>query len=45
MENLIYSGIDEEYRKIGALHVLSALTLVSSPARIAMPWLYESIVF
>ena len=45
MENLIYSGIDVEYRKIGTLHVLSALTLVSSPARIAMPWLYESIVF
>jgi hypothetical protein len=45
MENLIYSGVDEEYRKIGTLHVLSALTLVSSPARNAMPWLYESIVF
>jgi len=45
IENLIYSGIDEEYRKIGTLHVLSALTLVSGPARMAMPWLYESIVF
>jgi len=45
MENLIYTGIDEEYRKIGALHVLSGLTIVSGAARIAMPWLYESIVY
>lgn len=43
MENLIYSGVDEEYRKLGALHVLTALTVVSQPARMAMPWLYESI--
>jgi hypothetical protein len=45
IENLIYSGIDDEHRKIGALHVLSALTLVSSGARLAMPWLYESVAF
>jgi hypothetical protein len=45
MENLIYSGIDEEYRKIGTLHVLSALTIVSRSARTAMPWLFESIVY
>jgi len=43
MENLIYSGVDEEYRKLGALHVLSALTIVSPQARMAMPWLYESL--
>ena len=45
MENLIYTGIDNEYRKLGVLHVLSALTLVSIPAKNAMPWLYESLVF
>jgi hypothetical protein len=45
MENLIYSGFDDEYRKIFAFHLLSALTLVSFPARTAMPWLYESIVY
>jgi hypothetical protein len=45
MENLIYTGMDDEYRKLGALHVLSALTLVSIPAKDAMPWLYESLVF
>jgi hypothetical protein len=43
MEYLVYGGIDDEYRKIGTLHVLSALTVVSTPARMAMPWLYESI--
>lgn len=43
MEYLVYCGIDDEYRKIGALHMLSALTVVSTPARMSMPWLYESI--
>ena len=43
MEYLVYCGFDDEYRKIGALHVLSALTVVSAPARMSMPWLYESI--
>jgi hypothetical protein len=44
-ENMIYTGIDDEYRKLGVLHALSALTLVSIPARNAMPWLYESIAY
>jgi len=43
MENIIYSGIDLEYRKLGTIHVLRALTLVSIPARTSLPWLYESI--
>jgi hypothetical protein len=45
MENMIYSGIDDEYRKIGCFHALSALTVVSPGARDAMPWLYESVVY
>jgi hypothetical protein len=45
MENLIYSGFDDEYRKISAFHLLSALTVVSAQARNAMPWLYESIAY
>jgi hypothetical protein len=45
MENLIYSGFDDEYRKISAFHLLSALTVVSAPARLSMPWLYESIAY
>jgi hypothetical protein len=42
-ENMVYCGIDDEYRKIGTLHALSALTIVSENARNSMPWLYESI--
>lgn len=42
-ENLVYSGIDIEHRKIGTMHALSALTIVSVDARNAMPWLYESV--
>jgi hypothetical protein len=45
MENIIYTGNDIEYRKIGTLHVLTALTLVSIPARTSLPWLYESIEY
>ena len=45
IENILYSCIDDEYRKIAALHILSALTMVSSPARNAMYWLYESVAF
>ena len=43
IENMTYSGVTEDYRKIGILHALSALTSVSSGARMALPWLYESI--
>ena len=43
-ENLVYCGIDIEHRKIGTMHALSALTVVSHPARNSMPWLYESII-
>lgn len=45
MEDFIYCGIDDEYRKIGALHVLSILTIVSIPARNNMFWLYESVIY
>jgi hypothetical protein len=44
-ENLVYTGIDLEHRKIGTMHALSALTIVSQNARNTMPWLYESLVF
>jgi len=43
MENMIYGSVDIECRKLGALQLLGILTLVSLPARNAMPWLYESI--
>jgi len=43
-ENLVYCGVDNDHKKIGTLHALSALTLVSRDARQAMPWLYESVI-
>jgi hypothetical protein len=45
IENLIYGGIDIEYRKLGALHILTALTVASIHARNSMYWLYESLAF
>lgn len=44
MEDIIYTGIDREFRILGTFHVLSALTIVSLPARQSMPWLYESVM-
>ena len=44
MENMTYSGINIDSRKIGVLHILTALTMVSINARQTMPWLYESII-
>jgi hypothetical protein len=42
-ESMVYCGIDDEYRKIGTLHALTALTIVSNGARNSLPWLYESL--
>lgn len=43
MENIVFSGGDIEYRKIGIMHILTALTMVSIQARESLPWLYESV--
>jgi len=45
MEDMIYTGIDVEYKTIGTFHVLTALTVVNNEARVNMPWLYESLVW
>ena len=45
MEYMVHTGVDIEYRRLGTLHVLSALTLVSLHARAAMHWLYESVAY
>jgi hypothetical protein len=45
IENIVYGTNDIENKKIGILHALTALTLVSEPARLSIPWLYESIRF
>jgi len=42
-ENLIFMGTDDEHRRLGTFHSLTALTIVSPGARDAMPWLYESV--
>jgi len=43
IEYMVYCGIDDEYKKIGTLHVLTGLTGVSLGARTSLPWLYESL--
>jgi hypothetical protein len=43
MEDMVYMGIDNDSRILGTFQVLTALTFVSTRARIAMPWLYESL--
>ena len=44
IEDMVYTGVDVEYKTLGALHVLSVLTIVNYSAREAMPWLYESLI-
>ena len=42
MENLTYTAMDIEDRKLGVIYALIALTHVSLPARESLIWLYES---
>ena len=44
IKKFIYSSNSIEQRKLGAVYVLSALTLVNVNAAVAMPWLYESVM-
>ncbi len=41
IENIIMTSLDVEYRKIGCLHVLTALTVVSPDSRIQYNYLFE----
>ena len=43
LELIVYSGIDRDSKTLGAMYVLSALTLVSDQASTALPWLYNSV--
>lgn len=45
MEKLINSSADETNQNLGALYILSALTLVSESARNSLPWLYSSVQY
>jgi hypothetical protein len=42
---MVFLGINEDSRKLGTFHALSALTIVSAGARQAMPWLYDSVAY
>lgn len=43
-ENLVYYGITDDDKNLGAYYILSALTLQSSEAANALPWLYQSVM-
>ena len=44
MEDMVYTGVEQQYRTIGSLHVLSVLTVINREARSNMPWLYGSLI-
>jgi hypothetical protein len=44
MEKFVNSGINHDSRCLGALYVLSALTIVSESAALSLPWLYQSTI-
>ena len=43
IRTFVMSAADKEERVLGAMYVVSALTLVNEEARAAYPWLYESV--
>lgn len=44
MEKLVRTGINHDNRTLGTNFVLCALTIISTDAAIALPWLYQSVV-
>jgi len=44
IENMVYMGIDRDFKNLGAFHILTSLTIVSLEARQTMPWLYDSVI-
>ena len=42
IDQMINSGTTEEFKKLGALYVLGAFTIVSQNAANSLPWLYET---
>lgn len=44
IEAIVYKSVNDEFRSLGVMYILTALTLVSSDAATALPWLYESAV-
>ena len=44
MENMIYHGLTNDDKSLGAYYILTALTLQSPAAADALPWLYQSVI-
>ena len=42
LEKLVYSGIDQDSKSLGAYYILGSLTLVNNQAADSLPWLYQS---
>ena len=42
MEEMVYSGVDNDSKALGCYYILGALTLVNPQAALALPWLYET---
>lgn len=45
LENMVKKGIDKDNKTLGSYYVLGALTLVSTQAASALPWLYQSMLY
>ena len=45
MERMVYTAHNDSDKNIGALYILSSLTLVSLNARNSLPWLYASVSY
>ena len=44
MKKFLYNSVNEEYQKLGAIYILTSLTIVSPSAAEAMPWYFSSVI-
>lgn len=44
LESILFRSVDDGSKTLGAYLILSALTLVSHNAAVALPWLYDSVM-
>jgi len=44
MKKFLYYAINDEYQNLGAMYILTALTIVSPGAAEAMPWYFSSVI-
>ncbi len=44
INDFVNTGHDNDYRSLGAIYILTALTIVSHDAATAMPWLFQSVL-